>query len=643
MVQKRITVGENSFPLYSYHTIVVGSGAAGLNAADTLWQENQRDIAIVTEGINSGTSRNTGSDKQTYYKLTLAGAQPDSVKQMAETLFAGMCVDGDHALCEAALSVPGFLKLCSLGVPFPQNRYGEYVGYKTDHDPAQRATSVGPYTSRLMTEALERAVREKQIPIHDRMQIVRILQSENRVLGLIGLDLETMEFAAFQCENVIYAVGGPAGVYASRVYPESQLGASGIAFEAGVRGKNLTEWQYGLASLSPRWNVSGTYMQVLPRFFSTDEHGADEREFLSDFFEDKGDMLSKIFLKGYQWPFDVRKIQHGSSIIDILVYLESCKGRRVYLDFRQNPGGGELDFSQLSEEARAYLEKAGACYGTPIDRLCRMNRPAVDFYADHKVDLFKEPLEIGLCAQHNNGGLSVDGWWQTNIKGFFAVGEAAGTHGVYRPGGSALNAGQVGSARAARFIARHESESSGCEFLPLAQKELLAFAKMAEDAIGAEETLSQEWDFFTRQMDQAGGAFRKTEELSGLCRRVEETLKSYASRVKISDRRELSRFFRFRDILLCQFVYLNAMMDYAVHCGVSRGSALYYSETGRKPCDALPEIMRFRLADFPNEIQEVSLQDMRCAFTWRLPRPIPMEDDFFENVWRTYRENGNVY
>ena len=36
-----------------------------------------------------------------------------------------------------------FLKLCRLGVDFPTNQYGEYVGYKTDHDPCARGTSIG--------------------------------------------------------------------------------------------------------------------------------------------------------------------------------------------------------------------------------------------------------------------------------------------------------------------------------------------------------------------------------------------------------------------------------------------------------------------------------------------------------------------
>lgn len=102
-----------------------------------------------------------------------------------------------------------------------------------------------------------------------------------------------------------------------------------MAFEAGALEKNLTEWQFGLASVKPRWNVSGTYMQVLPRMISTDLDGNDAREFLLDFFPDAEEMLSKLFLKGYQWPFDVRKVDGGSSIIDILVYLELCKNRRV--------------------------------------------------------------------------------------------------------------------------------------------------------------------------------------------------------------------------------------------------------------------------------------------------------------------------
>jgi len=70
---------------------------------------------------------------------------------------------------------------------------------------------------------------------------------------------------------------------------------------------------------------------VLPRYVSIDENGREE-EFLNEYFPDPSTMLNAVFLKGYQWPFDPRKIEdYGSSLIDILVYYENInKKRRVF-------------------------------------------------------------------------------------------------------------------------------------------------------------------------------------------------------------------------------------------------------------------------------------------------------------------------
>lgn len=639
--------------VYSLNTVVVGTGAAGFNAADRLLSYGQKDIAIVTENINGGTSRNTGSDKQTYYKLTLSGGDPDSVEELAKTLFAGQCVDGDHALCEAALSTQCFLKLVELGVPFPRNRYGEYIGYKTDHDPRRRATSAGPYTSKLMTECLERSVREKNIKIFDKLQVIKILTEGGKLRGILCLDLENTQnpkdrYVAFNCKNLVYATGGPAGIYADSVFPFGHYGSTGIAFEAGAKGKNLTEWQYGLASVRPRWNVSGTYMQVLPRFISTDKNGCDEREFLFDFFTDKGLMLTNVFLKGYQWPFDVRKVKGGSSIIDILVYIETCiKGRRVFLDYRQNPGGEEIDYSTLSDEARNYLEKAGATFGTPIDRLAHMNAPAVSFYKDKGVDLYSEPLEIALCAQHNNGGLSIDKWWQTNIEGFFAVGEVSASHGVYRPGGTALNAGQVGSTRAAQYIAanRKGDPLDIKAFEEMAAPSIANSLAMGEAALGSSDSVEQVWENAAKRMSRFGAAIRDIEGILETIEDVKSELKNFKNMVKISSQEKLHKVYRLYDILLCQYVYLNAMADYINNGGKSRGSALYTDKNGTLPYENLPGIFKFTLDDGTrgDKVQEVAYSNLNCEFSWRKVREIPKDDDFFENVWRSFRENGNVY
>ena len=649
MEHEIFTTGAYTAKVYRCNTAVVGSGAAGFNAADRLWQLGQHDIVRVTENRAGGTSRNTGSDKQTYYKLTLSGGEPDSVREMADTLFAGRCVDGDLALCEAALSSQCFLKLVELGVPFPRNRYGEYIGYKTDHDPRRRATSVGPYTSKQMTECLEAAVQAKGVPMLDKTQVIKILTNGGTVCGLLCLNATAQNdadhFVLIRCKNVIWATGSPAGMYADSVYPFSQYGATGLALEAGAKGKNLTEWQYGLASVAPRWNVSGTYMQVLPRVYSAAADGSDEREFLMDFFTDAHDMLSKLFLKGYQWPFDVRKVAGGSSIIDILVYLETCKGRKVYLDYRTNPADGEFSYDDLLPEAHEYLTRAGACFGTPIERLAHMNQPAIDFYRDKGVDLYTQPLEIALCAQHNNGGIGIDCWWQTDVKGLFAVGEAAASHGVYRPGGTALNAGQVGSTRAAQYIAARCRGDASAGFDVAASAALAEMAALADACRADTGNVRALWQHAAEEMSRCGAAIRDPAQIRAYGKQVEAQLAGFAKTVKAGSRTELAMVYRLRDMLLSQHAYLTAMADYTAHGGKSRGSALYTDLTGGiKPFTQLPDTFTFALdeAEAPL-IQELWFEDGTCRTRWRAPRPIPEDDDFFENVWRSYRETGNIY
>ena len=137
------------------------------------------DVLIVSEGLQMGTSINTGSDKQTYYKLSLCGMDADAPEIMAETYYEGGSMHGDLALVEASLSARAFIHLVNLGVPFPRDAYGQFVGYKTDHDPRQRATSIGPYTSREMCKALIRQVKALGIPMREGRNIVELLTTDD--------------------------------------------------------------------------------------------------------------------------------------------------------------------------------------------------------------------------------------------------------------------------------------------------------------------------------------------------------------------------------------------------------------------------------------------------------------------------------
>ena len=639
-------------PLTRVHTLVIGSGAAGLNAALQLRNQGIEDLLIVSEGLEMGTSHNTGSDKQTYYKLALCGEDVDAPRVMAENYFGGGSMHGDLALVEASQSARGFLNLVNIGVPFPQDPYGQFVGYKTDHDPRQRATSIGPYTSREMCRALIRKVKQLGIQVQEKTDVVELLVAgegdDRRAAGAIALD-ENDAWIAYQAENVVFAVGGPGGIYKSSVYPVVHTGAIGLALMAGARAQSLPESQYGMASIKFRWNVSGTYMQVIPRFVSTDPDGeSNPREFLRDYFDSVGTMNSMVFLKGYQWPFDSRKIVGGSSIVDILVYIETVlKQRRVFLDFRENPA--DFAFEDLSEEAHQYLTNSDAVFGTPIQRLQKMNPKAIQLYLDHDIDIRTAPLEIAVCAQHNNGGLAGNAWWESeNIKHLFPVGEVNGSHGAYRPGGSALNSGQVGAFRAADFIAARYADWTldETQFEAAASDAATRLLQWARRCADAPRTWQEEREQFQQRMSRAGAHIRNTEDIA---KAVEESRAQWqqlqANGNRMADKRELREALRNRHLCFAHRVYLEAV-KHAVNSGVgSRGSVMVTNPEGQPAHGKLGDEWRFEPenADFREKVLVTEVKhsgDVETA--WVPRRPIPESDLWFETAWAAYRE-GTIY
>ena len=605
--------------------VVIGAGCAGFATANALHQAGVTDVRILCEGRLNSTSRNTGSDKQTYYKLSVSGGEGDSPEAMANTLFQGGAMDGDIALAEAANSLKAFYNLERLGVAFPCNEYGEFAGYKTDHDPYTRASSAGPYTSKAMTEALERQADSLGIEVLEGFQSVMLDVKNGVCKGVFALDLKALHtenyLAYFPCEAVVAATGGPAIIYENTVYPLGHTGSSGMLLEAGCVFANCAEWQYGIASTKFRWNLSGTYQQALPRFYSLDKNGQ-EHDFLTEYYGNSMDAVNFCFLKGYQWPFDSAKIQ-GSSRIDLLIHEQIAKkGRRVYMDFRQNPPHFSLD--ALSDEAYTYLKNSEALLDTPIDRLLAMNPQAYRLYLDHGIDLKQEPLEIAVCAQHNNGGADVDIHYETSVKNLFAAGECACTLGINRPGGTALNSTQAAAFQIAEYIASKAPESQHTDPTQSAVQTLEQFIKTTKVA-------GQSFFDLPQKLMSSHFAFRRD---------IQEMEKAYQTLQKLwnefpctwSTLSQLPLLFKCRDMLLVQLVYGKSMLHTARLAG-SRGSALVLDHG--KP---LPENKIYR-----SQKLLATFKDGAVILSQRAVRPLPFDRTlWFETVWKEYNKRRNI-
>jgi succinate dehydrogenase / fumarate reductase, flavoprotein subunit len=517
-------------------------------------------------------------------------------------------MDEDTAYAEAVGSVRALASLQFMGLPLPQDRLGGVLRYQTDHDEVGRATSCGPRTSRLMVQVLTREAIHLGIPIFNHTTGVRLLVAsgeKRRVIGVLAMapKRRTAEnpygLTAFLSDSVVIATGGPGELYRDSVYPRHCFGSLGLALEAGIEAVNLTESQFGIGT--PRdnfpWNLSGTYVQCMPYIFSRDAQG-NEHNFLADYYRTTQELASNIFRKGYQWPFHAtRMLEFGSSLLDVAVFRESQAGRKVFMDFNRNPlpvpGDTEFSLDRLDDDVRTYLAKGGALLPEPIDRLRKMNPLSIELYKRYKYDITRDPLEFAINNQHMNGGLAVDTWGTTNLEGCFAVGESAGTHGVTRPGGAALNAGQVFGTRCAEHVAVRRKPLAKVGTEKVLIEEAVANALRSLQANSTLKTAAIQKAVQDRMSDHAAILCNVADvgAAAEAARGLNETIRQEG--IAFDGANEALRALQWRQSAIASEAILTALAFYLEHGGGSRGARTVCSSGG----DRVPQARTGPLED----------------------------------------------
>ena len=648
-------------PVHRCEALVLGNGAAGLRAAVELKRRGV-DVLVATQSAFGGTSACSGSDKQTLHTANGAG-RGDDYRALAEALGAGGAMDEDTAYVEAVGSSRALSSLQFMGLPVPQDRLGGVLRYQTDHDEVGRATSCGPRTSRLMVQSLAREAIRLNVPIFNQTTGVRLLVetgANRRCLGALAIapkrrsDLNPLGLVAFFCGSLVIATGGPGELYRDSVYPRHCFGSLGLALKAGIEAVNLTESQFGIGT--PRdqfpWNLSGTYVQCMPCIVSRDSRG-NERNFLADYYRTTRELASNIFRKGYQWPFHAtRMLDFGSSLLDLAVFRETQAGRKVFMDFNRNPlavsGDAAFSLENLDDDVRAYLGKCGALIEKPLDRLRKMNPLSIELYKRYKYDITRDPLEFAILHQHMNGGLAVNTWGETSLDGCYAVGEAAGTHGVTRPGGAALNAGQVFGTRSAERIAARRGLG------PAARSEVALIEDAVERILGvlrpdsALDVGAIRKEVQTRMSDHAGILCKPEDVRSALkgARALNESIRRQG--VAFAGAAGALRALQWRQTALLSEAVLAALAFYLELGGGSRGARAICTPNG----DRTPEVRTSPLDDvrFVSERPEDRVEQIMIRLNERrfacAARPVRRRDrderPFFERDWPDFL-TGAIY
>ncbi|MGC3965240.1 MAG: FAD-binding protein [Rhodocyclaceae bacterium] len=648
-------------PRYRCAAVVLGSGAAGLRAAVEL-ARRKVNVMVATQTLYWGTSACSGSDKQTLHTASTCG-NGDSFLKVAEALGAGGAMDADTAYVESVGSIEAMAGLQYMGLPLPQDRFGAVLRYQTDHDEAGRATSCGPRTSRLMVKVLAQEALRLGVPIVNRSTAVRILTTgegaDRRCCGLLALNTDKrtpdnpLGFELYECSALVLAAGGPGELFRDSVYPVHCFGSLGLALEAGIDTVNLTEHQFGIGTSRDGfpWNLSGTYMQAMPYIYSEDAQGK-EYNFLADYYRSTRELVSNIFRKGYQWPFHATRMQgFGSSLIDLAIFIETRRGRTVYMDFNRNPvavpGSEPFSLSRLDDDVAAYLRNNDAVLTRPIDRLARMNPLSIELYLRYKHDLRCEPLPFRVNHQHMNGGVAVNTWGHSSLPGCYAIGEAAGTHGVTRPGGAALNAGQVFGIRCATHI--HAQAHTGPHDLPAAliESEIDWLTRNHGNANGL--TVADIRAEVQARMSDKAGFICQTQEVPEACACAEELNRTIAERgIRFDQAPQAVNAVLWRQMAVASEAILHALRHYVEQGGGSRGArALCAPNAPHAPETRHGALDDFRCIGERTHDRQVQIHVRRVADRIEISERPPRAADgttgvYFEKNWMPYLK-GDIY
>jgi len=392
-----------------HEVIIIGMGLASLAAAARLSELGIKNIGIYTTAYGG-----------TPYIAAINFVLPDNpygdtVEQYYEDMIhAGYDINNRKLVKEmTAHTMDGYHLLRRWGVEFAHNLDGttklrHLSGHTFPRSLCCTTNLIGVEIVKNMTEKLEKV----GIPVKMGYECVRVLSDGKKVSGI------TVKNVDGQIENiyapvVIAAWGGVGNLFGTSTYPHDIKGNTlAIAKDAGAKLVDIEFLEYEpMVVISPQKAVGEPCPTAM-----------------------LGEGAHLLNTKGERFMLRVRPQGESGSpktLINKQIWKEVDAGNGTI------HGGAWVDLRHIDREV---------LIGYPWFYNRLMN---------NGVDPCKELVEVGPMAHSFSGGVQVDTNYQSNISGFYAVGEACGgVHGACRCAGNAASQATLSGLLCAEAIKR---------------------------------------------------------------------------------------------------------------------------------------------------------------------------------------------
>ena len=378
--------------MLEHDVLVIGAGLAGMRAAIAA-QAGGANTAIISK-VHPVRSHSNAAQGGINAALTDRG---DEWEDHAYDTVKGSDFLGDQDAIEIMCKSAGqaLIDMEHMGVTFNRDDEGRLGTRAFGGQRRARTFFVGDFTGQALLHVMFEQLIKSGIRSYEEWFVTSLIEQDDRVCGVMALEIRTGQLHAIRAKSVIFCTGGSGRLFEPSTNALIVTGdGMALAYNAGARLMDMEMVQYHPTTLAG----SGVLISEAAR--GEGAHLLDKNGYR--FLEKYAPNMMELASRDVVSRAEQTEINAGNGV-------NGC----VYLDCRHL--GGDLIMEKLSQIREIGIDLAGT-------------------------DMIHEPIPIRPGMHYMMGGIKTDVDGQTNVPGIYAAGECAcvSVHGGNRLGANSL-------------------------------------------------------------------------------------------------------------------------------------------------------------------------------------------------------------